>query len=214
MAPPSAPIMVTAVPSSEDSIVVSIVPPLDNGGVEITEYVIELDAAESRGYLAGASSRMLYSRHEVQIITISSPEDSLEGSFRIRFLDHQASDISVHSTAEQMRHALESLPVTGTVAVRLLELGDEDRFGHQWVVRFLSFDDDVPSMEVSTSEGSSWGAVASGIAFGVSAPTSSIAPGGAFVRVDEAAKGLEGFEQQDVSITEAVGGAFKLIFKG
>lgn len=62
--------MVTARPTSNSVAEINVVPPVDDGGSPITKYKIEIDEAEAGGKLHGASDSMLFSRHEVQSISV------------------------------------------------------------------------------------------------------------------------------------------------
>lgn len=121
-------------------------------------------------------------------------------------MDFTSSDISVHASAAEMQAALEAIPTVGAVAVRLTSDESATGFGHVWIIRFLSFDSDVPSLEVSTDGGLSWGIERSGI--GSWQRADGFQPAGASILIEEVARGIDGFEQQDITVVNAVGGSF------
>ena len=141
---PSPPIEVTISPISETEVRVNFSPTSNDGGSAAEKYKIEW---KPMGYLPsflGDSSqngqKILYSRYNVQSLTISADEDDLDGGFRVMYGGHVSGRISAEATESDLKATLESLPTVGSTVVSRDTLAN----GHTWVITFLSNYGDGP----------------------------------------------------------------------
>ena len=201
---PEPPGFVGISPKSDTSIQITFPPVDDDGGAEVTKYKIEWNAM---GYSAGMQSMnndetdaLLYSTNNVQSITLSGERDDIGGTFRLAFGGHCTEEISVMSTAHDMKVALESLPTVGSTVVSqrpmsngsiwaitfLTNLGDEaGKFGPIESLTVSTDPDDSPHMFVTDTLGSSG---------------SSLLGAGARLIVNEEISAFKGFEQQMITM--------------
>ena len=195
----------------------------DDGGAPVTKYKIEWNLM---GYFAGMPSMntdhisLLYSQHNVQSITLSAEDDDLGGTFRIAFGGHATDEVSVKSTAHEMKRALESLPTVGTVVVSreyipngvtwavtfLINHGNDDRYGPGPIESLtVSVDPtDLPNMFATFILGSTG---------------SSLIGTGARIAVKEEVTAFKGYEQQTLTMqcgtsNGILSGHFSLTFEG
>jgi copper chaperone CopZ len=198
---PDPPSYVNISPKSDTSIQITFPPVADDGGAQVTMYKIEWNAM---GYSTGMQSMnhktdaLLYSRNNVQSITLTGEGDDIEGTFRIAFGGHCTKEISVKSTAHDMKVALESLPTVGSTVVSqrtmsngsiwaitfLTNLGNNDKFGPVDLLTVSTNPDDSPQMFVTDTMGSLG---------------SSLRGTGARLFVKEEISAFKGFEQQMVT---------------
>lgn len=134
---PDPPAALNISPQSDTRMQVSFPPSVDDGGAPVTKYKVEWNAM---GFFAGMDSindvdtALLFGRNNVQSITVSAEEDDLGGYFRVAFGGHATDEISVLSTANDMKLALEALPTVGaTVVSREYTVN-----GWIWSITFLS----------------------------------------------------------------------------
>ena len=133
---PEPPEVVNISPQSDTSVRVQFPRSPDDGGAQVTRYLIEYNA---QGYHSGHAmnadhTALLYSSYTVQTITISADEDDISGVFRLALEGHSTDAISATSSANDMKLALESLPTVGDVLVSR----ETTTNGHTWAITFLS----------------------------------------------------------------------------
>ena len=198
---PDPPNSVVISPKSDTAIQVIFPPVADDGGAKVSKYKIEWNAM---GYSAGMQSMnqeadtLLYSTNNVQSITLSGESDDVDGTFRIAFGGHCTEEISVSSTAHDVKVALESLPTIGSTVVSqrhmsngsiwaitfLTNLGDEGKFGPIDTLSVSTDPDDLPHMFVTDTMGS---------------PGPSLLGTGARLIVKEEISAFKGFEHQIIT---------------
>merc|ERR1712146_580862 len=104
--------------------------------------------------------------------------------------------MGVLASADEVKRALESLPTVGVVDVQRREnnptyIGN----GHEWIVTFRTNFGDVSELKVSTNNNYPWSFESSASAGETLSGTN------AGVRVQTTVNGLDGFEQQTITIT-------------
>ena len=169
----------------------------DDGGATVTKYKVEWDAVDQAGYDAtGTSASLLYAHSEIQVIKTVADANDLKGTFRVGFETEYTGDIDVLASADDVKQALEQLPTVGVVDVRRREnnptyIGN----GHEWIVTFRTNYGNVAAMQVSTNNAYPW-------TFGATAAAGqSLVGTNAGVSVLTTVNGLDGFEQQTITIS-------------
>eukprot|EP00804_Cyclotella_cryptica_P021433 CCRYP_005783-RA/>CCRYP_005783-RA protein AED:0.00 eAED:0.00 QI:831/1/1/1/1/1/3/2372/6166 len=206
---------------SGTEIEVAFPPSGNNGGAPVTKYMVKWNAM---GYLTGMAlangdkQSLLYSAHNVQTITLTADGDDIEGSFRVAYENHATEEISVNSSANDMKLALESLPTIGSTVVSRKTLTD----GLIWAVTFLSNVGDkdefgpIPALTVSI-DSADLPEMFVADTLGLSGTT--LQGSGSRLVVNEVLTAFKGFEQQIVTAQCAspqgiLGGHFSLSFDG
>ena len=206
------------------SLAVSFAPSAQDGGCPITLYKLEWDAAGGLGFREGASrsASLLYSEHEVQVVTVVSTANDLGGTYRLALAGHATGPIAATASASAVQAALEEVPsVGGVVVTREQAVGTSSNllYGFDYAITFTGqagspaadqWVGDVPALTVSTDDRqypAQFGALASaGNMLTGTSPT---------VAVATAVDGYRGFEQQLVEVGVATGklrGTFRLTY--
>lgn len=217
---PSKPRLVTVAPASSDSVLLQIVPPIDDGGSPVTRYRVEWDAVSAEAFdsiLTIPAKSLLYSPYEVQRIRTSAAAYDLSGTFAIEFGGFSTIPIPVDASAERVEAALEMLPTAGDVKVTRDD--SPDTHGVDWTVTFKNADwwrggalYDVPLMTVSNTNGGSSSSSVSALTLG-----STFSGTSGSISVDSRVKAMAGFEQQLIDVAVSVGsihGDFSLSYQG
>jgi len=109
--------------STDNSIDVSILPPLDNGGSAVTQYRVEWDvlgaeawdsSAPLISYTSSARKSFLYSPYAVQRIQSSADDYSLSGYFTIGFGGYSSDRVKVDATASELAAILSACLLSAT----------------------------------------------------------------------------------------------------
>ena len=159
--------------SSSSSLMVSFTPSPDDGGCPVTKYKVEWDAAGAVGFAAGAAptSSLLYGAREVQVITVLSRKNDLQGTFRVGLDggDFATEPLVAGCSAATLQSELRALPSMGGVRVSRRELSTPDGtvasdqashingYGYAYTVTFVGHGGgrrwvgDVASLRVSTN---------------------------------------------------------------
>ena len=217
---PDPPVNVNIWPKSDTEIIVTFPPSADDGGAPVTKYKIEWDAM---GYQVGAPSTndnnaMLYSEHNVQSITMTAENDDIEGTFRLSFGNHATEEISVKSSAYDIKLAIESLPTIGSTVVTrkaltngvvwsitfLTNVGDDDYYGPIPLLGVSIDPTDLPHSFVTDTLG---------------VPSTTLLGTGSRISIREEIAAFKGFEQQLVTAQCAsnegiLGGYFTISIDG
>ena len=185
---PDPPAFVNIAPISDTAVNILFPPSADDGGAPLTKYKIRWDATP------------LYSKHNIQSITLSGENDDISGTFRVAFGGHSTEEISVSSTAHDMKVALESLPTVGSTVVSHKSMSN----GVVWAITFLTNVGDeggtlfgpIESLSVSIDPDDSPDEFVTDT-IGISGP--SLLGTGARLVVKEEASAFKGFEQQRIT---------------
>ena len=195
---PDPPVTISIWPKSDTEINVTFPPSADNSGAPVTKYKIEWNAM---GYQVGMPSvnhdshAALYSEHNVQSITLTADEDDIGGTFRVSFENHATEEISVKSSAYDMKLAIESLPTVGSTVVThkalmngvvwsitfLTNVGDDNDFGSIPLLTVSIDPTDLPDSFVTDTRG---------------VPSTTLFGTGSRLLVREEVTAFKGFEQQ------------------
>ena len=219
---PERPAKVYVEPVVEDALQVTIVPPADNGGAEITAYKVEWDVlgneAYNLNYLSAPRKSLLYNPYAVQRIITEATDFSLEGYFYVSFGGFSSSPIAVDATAEEVDAALRHIPTVGDIKVTRVE--DKARHGYTWSVTFFNSEwwignrfFDVPQMGLSNLDGTLVGDFNWTVASSVD--DSTFSGNGGNISVVTTVEAMAGFEQQAIRVEATSGflnGTFALSY--
>jgi hypothetical protein len=204
------PTMLSVTPANATSLQVGFLPSADDGGCAISMYKLEWDAAGGLGYVSGGVSgaSLLYSNHEVQVVTVRASKNDLGGTYRLAFQGHSSSEISASASASEMEAALQLIPTVGGVTVTRSQMVAAGKYGLAYSVTFTGqagsvasdqWIGDVATLTAST-DASQYPSQ-----FLASASGNKLKGTDALVSVDTAVDGYRGFEEQLVQVHTSAG---------
>jgi len=140
MTQPDPPSAVSVTSTEKQTLLVSIQPPPNDGGANVTEYKVEWDVLGAEAYdtVDDSTKSLLYSPYNVQVIQSKATSYSLQGYFYIQFNGFSTDSIKVDALAIDVETALQALPTVGDVTVVRTE--NKDNFGYDWTITFLNSD--------------------------------------------------------------------------
>ena len=106
---PEPPSLVAVSTTSNSSLLVTISPPLDDGGAPVEHYKVEWDVLGAEAYdtVVNPDKSLLYSPYSVQVIQSRALQYDIEGYFYLQFDGFATDKISVESSAVDFEKALE-----------------------------------------------------------------------------------------------------------
>jgi hypothetical protein len=136
--PPSEPRAVTAAPVSTTELLVQWDAPLLNGGLPVSQYLVEWDTAASFGSaqrvtVAAASSSPV---SDVQSVVLAAPAGRvLAGTFSLSFAEQRTVELLPSASAETVKAALQALCNVQQVEMSRTDSGSDG--GSQWLITFV-----------------------------------------------------------------------------
>lgn len=175
--------------------------------------MLEWDVLSSEAYdesmLTDASMSLLYSPNSVQMVEASSSEYGINGYFYLNFDGFTTEKIHMTSTSEFVANALRKLPTVGDIAVSKSE--SRHNYGYAWTITFLNSNFwngfghgyyEFPELKISGQDYSLSETFASSV---VGSATTTFSGINAVVNARTLVSSMNGFEEQEISVTASVG---------
>lgn len=225
MTQPDPPVLVRVEPTGTTNLSVEFDVTHDDGGADVSRYMIEwdtmgIDAILDRAIVSSAAARalsndVLFSRLTTQMLLLSADAYDARGSFRLSFMNAVTSSLPWDISADTLTTALEALETDGRVRTRRVSVGN----GYAWFITFLTQRANtdgvigkLPSLLVSVDETELYNAFA---ASKTTTPTTTLKGTNAAMDIVTVVQGMKGYEQQTVTVSTDAGeldGQFQLVY--